>query len=269
MKLVKDDHGAEVATLQDRLRQRGYQVATTSVYDDATVAAVMALQLANNLVVDGIFGNKSFMALMGSYQPKHLAAADLVRAAEQLGVSLATVRAVNEVESRGQGFLHDGRPVILFERHKFYQQLQAAGIDPDPIAEKYPTICAKQRGGYQGGAAEYIRLETAKQIHVASAYEAASWGAFQVMGYHWKMLGYNSVFEFVRSMQQDEAGHLQAFVRFVAHEAHLLAALKARKWAVFAKGYNGPDYAANLYDAKLAQAYAKYAALDAPEEVAA
>jgi hypothetical protein len=259
-------HGADVAQLQQRLQRAGYQLDATNVYDEATVGAVMALQAASNLVVDGIFGPKSFMALMGSYQPKHLTAADLVCAAEQLGLTLATVRAVNEVESRGQGFLPDGRPVILFERHVFYKQLQEHGIDPEPIAAKWPHICAKERGGYQGGPAEYIRLEAAKQIHLAAAYEAASWGAFQVMGYHWQALGYASAPDFVRCMQQDEAAHLDAFVRFIAHEAPLQAALKARKWPAFAKGYNGPDYAANLYDAKLAQAYAKYAALD---EVAA
>jgi hypothetical protein len=255
-------HGAEVQQLQERLQRAGYQVATTNVYDDATVAAVRALLAASGLVVDGIFGPKSFMALMGSIQPKHLAAADLVRAADQLGVNLASVRAVNEVESRGQGFLPDGRPVILFERHVFYKQLQEHGIDPEPIAAKYPNICAQERGGYHGGAAEYIRLETAKQIHLAAAYESASWGAFQVMGYHWSALGYASASEFVRLMQQDEASHLDAFVRFIAHEAPLLAALKARKWPAFAKGYNGPAYAANLYDVKLARAYDKYAELD-------
>jgi hypothetical protein len=29
-------------------------------------------------------------------------------------------------------------------------------------------------------------------------------------------------------------------------------------WAAFAKGYNGPGYAKNAYDVKLAQAYAKF-----------
>lgn len=255
-------HGADVALMQERLQRAGYQVATTNVYDEATEQAVMALQADSNLVVDGIFGPKSFMALMGSCQPRHLSAADLVRAADQLGVPLATVRAVNEVESRGQGFLPDGRPVILFERHVFYKQLQEHGIDPEPVAARFPHLCSRERGGYQGGPAEYMRLEAAKQIHLAAAYESASWGAFQVMGYHWQALDYPSVNDFVRRMQEDEAAHLEAFTRFIAHEPALLAALKGRKWPAFAKGYNGPDYARNLYDAKLVQAYAKYAGQD-------
>ncbi len=55
-----------------------------------------------------------------------------------------------------------------------------------------------------------------------------------------------------------------SFVRFVALEDNkaLLAALKARKWSAFARGYNGAAYAENLYDVKLARAYAKYAEAD-------
>ncbi|GGY12661.1 DUF3380 domain-containing protein [Massilia dura] len=264
--LKAGDHGTNVGTLQQRLKAAGYLVNQTNVYDEATERAVMGLQRANGLVIDGIYGQKSFMALVGACQPKHLGAQDLQAAADRLGLPLATVRAVNEVESRGQGFLPDGRPVILFERHVFYKRLQEHGVDPAPIALQSPTICAQQVGGYQGGAGEYIRLEIAKHTHIAAAYEAASWGAFQIMGYYWKMLGYASVQDFVYSMQRDEAGQLDAFVRFVEHEAPMLAALKAKKWAAFAKLYNGPAFARNLYDAKLAAAYAKYAELD---EVAA
>lgn len=40
-------------------------------------------------------------------------------AAEALGCDLAAVMAVAEVESRGDAFLPDGRPTVLFERHVF------------------------------------------------------------------------------------------------------------------------------------------------------
>jgi hypothetical protein len=63
-------------------------------------------------------------------------------------------------------------------------------------------------------------------------------------------------------MENSEGDQLDAFVRFVAADASLLAALKARKFPQFAKGFNGPNYARNLYDAKLVQAYLKYANTD-------
>ncbi|MFM0356147.1 N-acetylmuramidase family protein [Paraburkholderia nemoris] len=254
------DHGDDVGLLQRRLIRAGFSVEVTHLYDAATEAAVIALQKKTGLIDDGVAGPKTLAALAtGRRDPKHLALADLVAAADTLGVPLACVRAVNEVESSGSGFLLDGRPAILFERHKFWKQLQARGIDPAPIAAKYPNILSQTAGGYLGKAAEYTRLASAELIDAGAAYESASWGAFQVMGYHWQRLGYSSIDDFVARMENSEADQLDAFVRYVAADAGLLSALKGRKWAAFAKGYNGADYARNLYDAKLAQAYLKYA----------
>ncbi|KVR15061.1 peptidoglycan-binding protein [Burkholderia ubonensis] len=268
------DHGDDVGLLQRRLIRAGYPVQVTHIYDAATEAAVIALQRKTGLVDDGIAGPKTYAALAtGQRDPQHLALADLERAARTLGVPLACVRAVNEVESRGAGFLPDGRPVILFERHIFWKRLQARGIDPVPFAAKQPDIVSQTRGGYRGGTAEYTRLAAAEVIDARAAWESASWGAFQVMGYHWQRLGYAGIDDFVARMESGEAEHLDAFVRFVAADAGLLAALRARNWAAFACGYNGPDYAANLYDVKLARAYDRYAsppvAADADDDAAA
>ena len=253
------DTGDDVALLQRRLARAGYPVPETHVFDHETESAVMTLQRDRGLVIDGIAGPKTLIALPGSSLSCHLTDADLVKSADALGVQVAAIRAVNEVESRGEGFLPDGRPAILFERHVFYKRLKAKGIDADALAAKYPNVVSSTRGGYMGKAAEYTRLASAERIDADAARESASWGAFQIMGYHWKALTYSSVDEFVSRMQRCEADHLDAFVRFIAADTALLSALKGRKWAAFAKGYNGPDYARNLYDAKLAQAYAKYA----------
>jgi hypothetical protein len=37
-------------------------------------------------------------------------------------------------------------------------------------------------------------------------------------------------------------------------------ALRARNWPSFARGYNGPAYAQNAYDKKMAAAYARWKA---------
>ena len=42
--------------------------------------------------------------------------------------------------------------------------------------------------------------------------------------------------------------------------AALLKALQSRKWADFARLYNGPAYKENLYDVKLARAYEQLSA---------
>ena len=45
----------------------------------------------------------------------------------------------------------------------------------------------------------------------------------------------------------------------------MLSALQAKDWAAFAERYNGRAYKKNNYDAKLANAYARY---DAKEKTA-
>ncbi|MEY8111095.1 N-acetylmuramidase domain-containing protein, partial [Burkholderia cenocepacia] len=138
------DHGDDVGLLQRRLIRAGYAVQITHLYDAATEAAVIALQRKTGLVDDGIAGPKTYAALAtGLRDPKHLGLADLERAARTLDVPLACIRAVNEVESRGAGFLPDGRPVILFERHVFWKRLQARGIDPAPFAARQPDIVSR------------------------------------------------------------------------------------------------------------------------------
>ncbi|NLC36068.1 MAG: N-acetylmuramidase family protein, partial [Alcaligenaceae bacterium] len=117
-----------------------------------------------------------------------------------------------------------------------------------------------------GGLSEYTRLSVARQICEPAAYESASWGAFQIMGFHWQMLGYKSVQEMVADASRSEGAQLGQFVRFILADDALHKALKARKWSAFARIYNGPAYADNLYDVKLARAYKRYAE---PVEVAA
>jgi hypothetical protein len=57
---------------------------------------------------------------------------------------------------------------------------------------------------------------------------------------------------------ESEAGQLRQMASFIK-KAGLLDELIAKNWAGFAKGYNGPQYAKNQYDQKLAAAYTKFA----------
>ncbi|MBR8322100.1 MULTISPECIES: N-acetylmuramidase domain-containing protein [Burkholderia cepacia complex] len=253
------DRGADVSYLQRQLIAAGARLDTDAIYGSATRNAVVAFQATHGLIADGIAGPKTWSTLSaGRRDPRHLTDADLQRAADRLQVDLAAVRAVNEVESKGAGFLPDGRPVILYERHIMYRQLAAAGLDADALAAKYPALVNPKRGGYAGDAAEYARLASASQISAACALEATSWGAFQIMGFHWKALGYPDVFAFVEAMKVSEAEQLEAFVRFVLADKVMLAALRGKKWAKFAELYNGKAYAENLYDVKLERAFDRY-----------
>lgn len=183
-----------------------------------------------------------------------LTLSDYTLAAKLLSVEVACVQAVTKVESRGSGFLASGEPVILFERHWMYKLLKAK-------SGKEPTIndvCNPKAGGYKGGAAEHTRLAQAVAIDRECALQSASWGLFQIMGFHWKALGYASVQAFINDQYKDEASQLNTFVKFLQINPGMLTALRNKDWVKFASLYNGPAYATNNYDVKLAQAYASF-----------
>ena len=79
-------------------------------------------------------------------------------------------------------------------------------------------------------------------------------GLFQIMGFNYRECGFTSVQEFVNVMCTSEGEHLRAFVNFINSQG-FAKFLKNKEWSNFARGYNGPDYAENKYDEKLAAAY--------------
>jgi peptidoglycan hydrolase-like protein with peptidoglycan-binding domain len=257
------DTGDDVGLLQYRLIRAGAQISVTHAYDNATSRAVRALQAKHGLVDDGIAGPLTLTALLlDCGRPAHIVNDDIAQAASLLNVDISSVRAVRQVESRNCGFLEDNRPIILFERHVFWQRLQAHGLDPARYEQGASDVLSQTRGGYAGGSAEYDRLQRAEAIEVSAAWESSSWGAFQIMGEHWKRLGYRSAAEFVAHMETSEHDQLDAFVRFVRADKHLLDTLRARNWPAFACAYNGRAFHDNLYDTKLADAYGQFASKD-------
>lgn len=173
--------------------------------------------------------------------------------AAQLQVPVAAVKAVTEVESNGVGLLMSKEPKILFEAHHFSR------LTNHVYDSQYPDISTKSwdKTLYVGGQGEHKRLQAAAKLDRDAALQSASWGMFQVMGFHWKALGYSDLQEFVNDMYSEE-GQLKAFVKFIKANSGMWKALQRLDWATFARRYNGPGYAANRYDTKLASAFKKH-----------
>ncbi|AXY56795.1 DUF3380 domain-containing protein [Acinetobacter chinensis] len=190
---------------------------------------------------------------------KKLIMEQIAAQAAELGIEVAVLRAVIEVECKGSGFNADGTPVILFERHVMRQRLIASKQTEilNEMMIKRPDLCSKTSGGYGLYSAQHGRLNAAAQYHRNSALESASWGIGQVMGYHWAVLGYKSLQTFINAMYKDEASQLEAMCRYIKVN-NLINALKSKDWKSFARGYNGIAYAKNSYDIKLENAYKKW-----------
>ncbi|ENZ0710068.1 N-acetylmuramidase domain-containing protein [Vibrio parahaemolyticus] len=182
--------------------------------------------------------------------------ADYHKVAETLGCEVAAIKAVAEVESRGEAYFSNGKPKILFEAHIF-SRLTSRAYD-----SSHPSISSRHwnRSLYVGGISEYVRLNKAIELNSNAAIQSASWGRFQIMGFNFKLAGHVTAESFVKAVFESEKKQLEAFVTFI-QKSGLGEHIKDKNWAAFARGYNGSEYQKNQYDIKLEKAYNKYASI--------
>jgi hypothetical protein len=173
-------------------------------------------------------------------------------ATTSLEVDSATVWALLSVETLGCGFLADRRPQILFERHVFH------ALTGGKWDATYPDISSAQPGGYgPSGATQYGRLGQAVALDQNAALQSASWGLGQVMGENYAKTGFANVHDMVTAMCGSEDGQLATVTAFIVASG-LQSSLKTQDWATYAHRYNGPDYAKNNYDSRLAKFYTDF-----------
>ena len=244
MKTIKQGMRDEaVKVMQTELSRLGYNLTADGAFGPGTLAAVKDFQHKHGLSVDGIAGYSTWEAVLFADRP----------AQEKL----------TEEETGGRGgFFAPGKPAILFEGHVFWKQLRQRGLRPEKLASANPDILFPKwtKSHYQGGLGEYARLEKARKIHPSAANASASWGMFQVMGFHFATCGFRTVGDFVAAMCESERRQLLATCRFISKTNGMLASLRAKKWATFASLYNGSGYAENQYDRKLQTAYLSFLA---------
>jgi hypothetical protein len=187
---------------------------------------------------------------------KRLDDIDLPRVAALIGVGEDEIHAVLDVEAAGSGFDSQGRVKALYEPHIAYREankrkdktvlnkLVASGLAYPNWRRDYPKD-------------SYPRIEAAMAIDEDIALRSTSWGLGQIMGFNCNAAGYASPEAMVLAFAEDEESHLEAMVRFIiTHE--LDDEIRRHDWARFARGYNGAGYRANMYDEKLAAAFAKW-----------
>lgn len=109
-----------------------------------------------------------------------------------------------------------------------------------------PTVC-----GHLGDGAEYARLERAMRLDRQAAFDSASWGLGQIMGYHAPHLGYPSTEAMVARFREGEDEQLAAAQRFISAHPPLRQAFAQKKWSRVAFFYNGAAYARHGYDRRL------------------
>ena len=177
-----------------------------------------------------------------------------IKAAERLNCEICAIIAVSKVESAGAAYDKDGKVKILFESHLFYRNLQSAKIDTSKVD---PSICQprwNQACREQYNNSQNKRLALAIKVNEEAAYRSISMGAFQILGSHYKALGYKSAKDMYKAYENDLEIMLDDFVDFCIAN-NLDGYLRDKRWSSFAKGYNGPSFKLNQYDTKIETAY--------------
>lgn len=154
------------------------------------------------------------------------------------GIPVPSIKAIQLVESSGSGFDKiTGKIKIQFEPSWF---------------KKLARIIISN--GVDNQKKEWIAFNKAFAKNPNKAMESTSWGCMQVMGLHWKRLGFDSVGEMIDFAKKSEKNQLWLGLKFISTDYKILIALKSKNWATFAKYYNGTNYRINKYDVKLKNA---------------
>ena len=170
------------------------------------------------------------------------------------GIELAALLAFISVESGGKGIAPDtGKIMIQFEPACFKKKAEFA-----PSGDWSLNKVERQ-------AADWMAFNNAFSINPSAAMESTSIGLPQIMGFHWKRLGYSSVGAMWDDFKVGELRQIKALIKFILTDERLKSALVNKDWHKVAYIYNGAGYKAlaekygrEPYDESLRKAYLKY-----------
>jgi hypothetical protein len=182
-----------------------------------------------------------------------------------LGVDPRTAIAVLMVESSGAGFAPDGRLIIRFENHQFwdfwgkhdpsrFQRLFRFDANRRWLAHQFRTTpTGTWRDVHENQDSEWKTLTFARTLDENAALRSISMGLAQIMGFNHPRLGYDDVRVMFDAMQADVRFQILGFFDFLRGDgtgSPLIDSLQRNRFAAFASLYNGLGKAAE-YGAKL------------------
>lgn len=170
--------------------------------------------------------------------------------AKEFGISISKVKAIDSVESNGEGFdPKTGKIKIQFEPHYFKR-----------ISKLISGLWSLNKVDVQSK--EWLAFNDAYAKNPVAAMESTSIGRMQVMGEHWKRLGFKSVHEMWDFAKKSEANQLWLGLKFIATDIVLFKAVQIWDTKAVAYRYNGKNYWIKGYDKKLATAEIKFRILN-------
>lgn len=160
------------------------------------------------------------------------------------GYTFNNLNAVVKVESGGVGFdPRTGKIIIQFEPSWFKRHKKDWQADLKNMTWQSNKVEDQSK--------EWKAFNSAFASDANSAMKSTSIGLMQVMGFHWKLLGFKSVGEMWDFAKVSEANQLEIAIRFIKSNKKLDLALRTGDAATFAYHYNGELYKKYNYDSRL------------------
>lgn len=181
--------------------------------------------------------------------------------AKKYGIPEDLFCAIVEKESAGKFFWTVGGkqvPAIRPEAHYFYRALK---VHPIALKRAVKEKLASPKPNYNvpGQPSKvYALFNQMIAIDAEAAAYSISMGVGQVMGAHFKRLGFKSAWAMWEMAQSGESGQLMLMAEFIKTDARLFKAFQSRDFKTIALLYNGKDYKRNNYDVKLREYADKY-----------
>ena len=170
---------------------------------------------------------------------------NIKKIAKEAGIPEDTLRKVIAVESGGFGFdKATGKILIQFEP-LWFKRL---------FLKWSSNLNVWQNNKVEVQSQEWKAFNDAFSKNPKAAMESTSIGLPQIMGFHWKALGFKSVDEFWNYMKESEENQIKAMVSFIKLNKKMYNALITSDWETFAFCYNGAGYKKFNYAERLRKA---------------
>lgn len=173
--------------------------------------------------------------------------------ASQFSIDWELIAAFIEVESGGKGFSEKGRILIQFEPAWFRKKVPYA-----PSGAWSVNKVDVQKN-------EWIAFNNAYSIDPHGAMQSTSIGLGQIMGFHWKRLGYATVGQMWDDAKKGIDRQIWQICKFIETDQNLHLALISKNWHKVASLYNGSGYlelakkiGREPYNVSLEKAFKKY-----------
>lgn len=145
------------------------------------------------------------------------------------------LKAFIAVESGGRGFAENGKLIIQFEPAWFKRKAPYA-----PSGKWSLNKIDRQ-------AAEWEAFNDAFKLDPNAAMESTSIGLPQIMGFHYKRLGFDTVGKMWDFFKVSEQNQIECLIVFLCTDPRLYKAVQEKDWHMIAYIYNGAGYAAQAH----------------------